>query len=89
MPVLVFAGELPEEEDNQFNCWVYVKLILSGKMAIRASTCVSDVRLERMVRFEYSKFTAKGQLRSRSSYDSATLVAAGFGRILCSNSCGV
>ena len=47
VPILLFASELPEEEDNQFIRWVYRKRHLSSVPALRASADVADVRLER------------------------------------------
>ena len=46
VPILLFAGELTEEEDNQFIRWVYRKRNLSSVPALRASADVADVRLE-------------------------------------------
>ena len=50
VPILLFAGELPDEEDNQFIRWVYRKRHLSSVSALRASADVADVRLERKLR---------------------------------------
>ena len=73
----MFAGELPEEEDDQFIRWVYRKRHLSSVTALRASADVADVRLERKLRFEYAKLKVRVQLRTRTRYDSATMVATG------------
>ena len=77
MPIFFFAGELPEEEDNQFICWVYRTRHLSSVLSLRASASVADVRLERKLRYEYAKLKARGQLSTRTRYASATPVATG------------
>ena len=78
VPMLLFVGELPEEEDNQFIRWVYRKRHLSIMTALRASADVADVRLERKLRYEYYKLKARVQLRNRARYASDTPVAVGF-----------
>ena len=50
VPILLFAGELPEEEDNQFIRWVYRTRHLSSVLSLRESASVADVRLERNLR---------------------------------------
>ena len=77
VPILSFAVELPEEEDNQFIIWMYRKRHLSCVPALRASASVDEVRLERNLRYEYAKLKARGQLRTRTRYASATPVATG------------
>ena len=42
----MFAGDLPEEEENQLIRWVYRKRHLSSVPALRATADVADVRLE-------------------------------------------
>ena len=78
VPILLFPGETPEEEDNAFIRWVHLARRLSSMMALRASANVADVRLERKLRYDYAKLKAKGQLRTtfRSRYASATSVAS-------------
>ncbi|CAI5742841.1 unnamed protein product [Hyaloperonospora brassicae] len=77
VPILLFAGELPEEEDNEFIRWVYRKRRLSSVPTLRDSADVADVRLERKQRFDYAKLKARGQLRTRTRYAPATMVATG------------
>ena len=50
---------------------------LSSVPALRASADVADARLERWLGFEYAKFKARVQLRTRTRYASATPVATG------------
>ena len=62
VPILLFPGETPEEEDNAFIRWVHLARRLSSMMALRASANVEDVRLKRKLRYDYAKLKAKGQL---------------------------
>ena len=78
VPILLFAGELLEEEGNQFIRWVYYTRHLSSLPALLASADVADVRLERKLRYEYAKLKARVQLRTRTRYASATPVVTGF-----------
>ena len=55
MPILLFAGELPEEKENQPVRWVYRTRHLSCVLSLRESASVADVRLERKLRYEYAK----------------------------------
>ena len=75
----------PEEEDNQFICWVNRKRHLSSMTALRAIANVAEVRLEQKLRYEYVKLKARGQLRNRSRCASATSVAAGSDPVIRSN----
>ena len=77
MPILLFSGELSEEECNQFIRWVYRTRHLSSVLSLRASASMADVRLERNMRYEYAKLKARGQLCTRTRYASATTVARG------------
>ena len=58
---------------------------LSSKYALRAIANVADVRLERKLRYDYAKLKARGQLRNRTRYASATMVAAGAGQTVTNN----
>ena len=51
----MFSGEFSEEEDNEFNRWVYRKQQLSSMTALRSMVDVADVRLEQKLRYEYAK----------------------------------
>ena len=53
--------------------------------ALRASVNVADVRLERKLRYGYAKLNARGQLRNRTRYASATTVAASAGPTVTDN----
>ena len=75
--ILLFAGELTEEKDNQFIRWVYRKRHLSSMTALRSSADVADVRLKRNLWHEYANLKVRCQLRNRTRYASATPVSAG------------
>ena len=79
------AGESKDEEYNEFIRWVHRTRRLSSMYALRASVSVADVRLERKLRYDYAKLTARGQLRNRTRYASATTVAAGAGQAVTNN----
>ena len=55
VPILLFAGELPEEKDNQFIRWVYYKRHLSSMTALRASDDAMLVWNETSVRIRQSQ----------------------------------
>uniref|UniRef100_A0AAV1VGJ8 Uncharacterized protein n=1 Tax=Peronospora matthiolae TaxID=2874970 RepID=A0AAV1VGJ8_9STRA len=58
-------------------------LLLAGKtqhFALRASAHAANVRLEHKLRYNYAKLKARGQLRTRTRYASATKVAASAGQ---------
>ena len=82
VPILLFAGALPDLDDNQFIRWVYHKRHLSSISALRRRANVADVHLERKIWYEYAKLKERGQLRNRTRYTSATLVAAGSDHVL-------
>ena len=85
VPILSFAGETTDEEDNDIIRWVHRTLRLSSMYALRVSVSVADVRLERKLRYDYTKLKARGQLRNRTRYASATTVAAGAGQTVTNN----
>ena len=80
IPILLFAGESPEEEDSTFVRWVHRKRHLSSMLALRASANVADVRLERKLRYDYAKLKARGQLRFRTRYAPAVPRDVGVGQ---------
>uniref|UniRef100_M4C4W7 Uncharacterized protein n=1 Tax=Hyaloperonospora arabidopsidis (strain Emoy2) TaxID=559515 RepID=M4C4W7_HYAAE len=78
IPVLLDARELIAEEDNDFKRWVHKSRRLSRINALRASADKANVRLERKLRYDFTKLRAKGQLRAMFStlYAPAVTVAA-------------
>ena len=54
IPILLFAGESQEEEDNAFVRWVHRKRHFTRMFALIASANVADVRLERRLRLDYT-----------------------------------
>uniref|UniRef100_M4BM89 Uncharacterized protein n=1 Tax=Hyaloperonospora arabidopsidis (strain Emoy2) TaxID=559515 RepID=M4BM89_HYAAE len=77
--------ETKDEEDNEFIRWVHRTRRLSSMYALRASVSVADVRIERKLRYDYSKLKSRGQLRNRMRYASATTVAVGAGHTVTNN----
>ena len=80
IPILLFPGETQDEEDSAFVRWVHRVRRLSSMYSLRASADLADVRLERKLRYDYAKLKARGQLRMRRRYASATPVAASSGQ---------
>uniref|UniRef100_A0AAV1VAL6 Uncharacterized protein n=1 Tax=Peronospora matthiolae TaxID=2874970 RepID=A0AAV1VAL6_9STRA len=85
IPILLFAGETVSEEDDAFDRWVHHIRRLSNMFVLRASVNVTDVRLERKLRYDYAKLKARDQLRKRTRYASATTVAASAGQSVTNN----
>ena len=79
------AGETKDEEDNDFIRWVHRTRRLSSMYALRASVSVTDVRLERKLRYDYDKLKSRGRLRNSTRYASATTVAASAGQTVTTN----
>uniref|UniRef100_M4BFD3 Uncharacterized protein n=1 Tax=Hyaloperonospora arabidopsidis (strain Emoy2) TaxID=559515 RepID=M4BFD3_HYAAE len=85
IPILLFTGETKDEEDDEFIRWVHRTRRLSSMYALRASVSVADMRLERKLQYDYAKIKARGQLRNRTRYASATTVAASAGQTVTNN----
>ena len=76
IPILLLPGETEDEEDDAFVRWLQRVRRLSSIFSVRASADVADVRLEKNLRYDYAKLKARGQLRMRRRYASATHVVA-------------
>uniref|UniRef100_M4BK35 Uncharacterized protein n=1 Tax=Hyaloperonospora arabidopsidis (strain Emoy2) TaxID=559515 RepID=M4BK35_HYAAE len=85
IPIRLFAGETTEEEDDAFVRWVHRTRRLSSMYALRASANVAEVRLKRKLQYDYAKLKARGQLRYRTRYASATTVATSAGQTVTTN----
>uniref|UniRef100_M4BQ35 Uncharacterized protein n=1 Tax=Hyaloperonospora arabidopsidis (strain Emoy2) TaxID=559515 RepID=M4BQ35_HYAAE len=79
VPILLFAGKTTT---SFAGC---TALVVSSMYALRASVSVVDVRLERKLRHDYAKLTARGQLRNRTRYASATTVTTTAGQTVTTN----
>ena len=62
--ILLNVGELASEEDNAFIRWVHMVRCLSSMVALRVTINKADVRLERKLRYDFTKLRAKGQVRA-------------------------
>uniref|UniRef100_A0AAV1UKF2 Uncharacterized protein n=1 Tax=Peronospora matthiolae TaxID=2874970 RepID=A0AAV1UKF2_9STRA len=85
IPILLLAGETVSEEDDAFVHWVHYVRRLSNIFALRASAHAANVRLECKLRYDYAKIKARGRLRKRTRYASATKVAASAGQYVANN----
>ncbi|GMF54597.1 unnamed protein product [Phytophthora fragariaefolia] len=61
-PVVLQPGEDSTEYDSRFELWVEKSRRLSSMEALRASFSEVDARLERRLRFDYTKLRAKRRL---------------------------
>ena len=62
IPIVLFPGETPEEDESRLVIWVYSERHLRNFRALRASYSDVDVRLERKLRYEFAKLKARRKL---------------------------
>ena len=74
--VVLYPGESEAVDDSTFTRWAHRARRFPSMNALRSSASKEDVRLERKMRYDFTKLKAKGQLRSlyRTQYANQLLV---------------